>query len=758
VGCSRGQQGLGLKGVLAVPYVLSGEVGRGETLIESQGVRHRIIFATDPIRRVPQIEVERQRSTINTGTRITVQLPNSASSIVVGDTPAILSFVQDVPVFNPHCTLSRRITTNTSVKESASNPRWAKWGPSQPIPIQWHTVETFKTLMAAQIAADEDAATSRTVRDFISQFRGMTSPTKQSQLLNLVDAFREPLAKFFGDGRGERIERLYSLLCGTTRPPKPADLGLIGEAHFRGQLRSYQVDLATFQYKRRLLESRRLPYVIEAAFGYAPGEEGRTIIAGVNWSPSLSNPFADLLDTTLGERHCGDEEPIVLVVHLATPRPAFTDRAKDDIDLPEDVCEALISTIEGVTAKWTKTRRAEIRDESRRTRRLELLHGKPHEITIKEAAEAVMEQAFLEASDDGEGGRLPPNARQIMYAARRLILAEDPDQKLWSKDKYFTQTLLPDFINANPELTASWNVVYDDRGHFAEPHTGVEFGLGTLAVREYLESIAALEFNDVSVQAAHVHTRGPQGRYKNVLFVEKEGFAALLDHVQLSKRFDIAVTSTKGMSVTAFRELIDHLCGKLRVRVLVLHDFDTSGRSIFGTLGTTGRRYAFKHNITGMVIDLGLRLADVEEMGLDGEPVDVGKAASRPQIIKTLRRNGTTEEEIEYLLGETVGGRIQGRRVELNELTSRQFVDFVERKLVEHGVTKFIPSKTDLAKLYRLSVRSLEIEQIVERERAKKRNIAVPPDLQEAVKQFLEEHPAASWDEAVVEISKVHSS
>ena len=27
-------------------------------------------------------------------------------------------------------------------------------------------------------------------------------------------------------------------------------------------------------------------------------------------------------------------------------------------------------------------------------------------------------------------------------------------------DKYFTQTLLPDFMNNNPELTASWDVVY----------------------------------------------------------------------------------------------------------------------------------------------------------------------------------------------------------------------------------------------------------------------------------------------------------
>jgi hypothetical protein len=40
------------------------------------------------------------------------------------------------------------------------------------------------------------------------------------------------------------------------------------------------------------------------------------------------------------------------------------------------------------------------------------------------------------------------------------------------------------------------------------------------------------------------------------------------------------------------------------------------------------------------------------------------------------------------------------RRVELNAMTSPQFVAFVERKLLENGVAKIIPDQKLLAKVY----------------------------------------------------------
>ena len=56
-------------------------------------------------------------------------------------------------------------------------------------------------------------------------------------------------------------------------------------------------------------------------------------------------------------------------------------------------------------------------------------------------------------------------------------------------DQYFTQTLLTDYMANHPEETLGWNVVFDARGHFNEPHTVEEVPLGTLQVRKYLARV-----------------------------------------------------------------------------------------------------------------------------------------------------------------------------------------------------------------------------------------------------------------------------
>src|SRR6516164_4879949 len=126
------------------------------------------------------------------------------------------------------------------------------------------------------------------------------------------------------------------------------------------------------------------------------------------------------------------------------------------------------------------------------------------EMTIKEAAYSVMEEAYLKASGNGA---LPANARQIMYAARGKILVLTGKTEFG--DNYFTQTLLPDFQNDNPELTADWQVAYDARGHFIEPHTNYEIGLGTIEVQDYVNSKAELGPAVRLVHEKLYPTRGP---------------------------------------------------------------------------------------------------------------------------------------------------------------------------------------------------------------------------------------------------------
>ena len=402
-----------------------------------------------------------------------------------------------------------------------------------------------------------------------------------------------------------------------------------------------------------------------------------------------------------------------------------------------NIADSITAAVQNVTKAWTKQRRAEERDASRRRHRFTRL-VRYREITIKEAAFRVMQEAYLKASD---GGRLPTRPRQIMYAARPQILALTDKQVL--DDRYFTQTLLPDYVRLHPSQCWDWDIVWDARGHFTEPHTGHETPLGTLEVRTYL-GLRAQAADVVTVDRGVLYpTNGPEHRFSAVLFIEKEGFSPLFTAERLAERYDLAIMSTKGMSVTAARMLLDRLCHRGVELILVLHDFDVSGFSIFGTLGVSNRRYRFTNDVP--VVDIGLRLADIEKMGLESEPTDVsGNWRKREQ---TLLRHGATPEEIAFL---------EESRVELNAMTSRQLLDFVQGKLDEHRVEKLVPEDAILEQhAHRLIEQQLASEAIARlKSKITKQAGAkqLPTDLRKRLADVLEEERHLPWDAALAEV------
>src|SRR6516165_5988488 len=217
-------------------------------------------------------------------------------------------------------------------------------------------------------------------------------------------------------------------------------------------------------------------------------------------------------------------------------------------------------------ANFTKQRKAEEKQSSalrwRSSRMREVRSASQVEV-----ADAVMRECYMKASDNNQ---LPATARQIYYIARPLI--EQRTDKPLSYG-YFSQTLLPNFVNKHG---ADWDVVYDDRGHFMEPHTKRVIGLGSLAVREYVNRVGRLKLEAADFAPAAIATCGPDGSFGAVLYVEKEGFMPLFQRVRLATRYDIAIMSVKGMSNTASRTLVDAICHR-DVSLLVLHDFDSAG-------------------------------------------------------------------------------------------------------------------------------------------------------------------------------------
>jgi hypothetical protein len=349
-----------------------------------------------------------------------------------------------------------------------------------------------------------------------------------------------------------------------------------------------------------------------------------------------------------------------------------------------------------------------------------------------------MADAYEKASGRG---RYPAHARQIMYQARPLILAETDKPLGKDFDQYFTQSLLPEYVRQHAEETAAWDVVYDARGHLEEPHTTRVVSLGTLDVRGYLAA-AKSDPADPGIPIASITLRyptaGPRHRYRNVLFLEKEGFNDLLEAARIGERFDLAIMSTKGYSSTAARTLMEQLPD---VRFFVLHDFDKDGLGIVHTLQHDTARYQFGRRPD--VIDLGLRLADVEAEHLDAEPVSYGRSVTR-----SLQRYGATDQEAAFL---------QERRVELNAFTSDHLVDWLERRLRAHHVTKLIPDAPALRSAYRRAVGvhdlNARLTDLAHAAQAVAQQARIPKDLGRRVTAHLRADPAMAWDEAVARVA-----
>jgi hypothetical protein len=217
---------------------------------------------------------------------------------------------------NPHLALALTWNGEPLVDFKASAPAWAKWRPSDPTSPHWYNEARLRRLMGAYIARDQDRGRDPcTVREFVSEFRGLSGSAKQKLVLEEVGASRLSLPEFFGSADrvdNDRIAKLLVAMQRHSRPVKAADLGLIGKDHLATRFEPAGVNLETFKYQRALGENDGIPDVIESDFGWCPdGKNKRRIITRVNWSPAIGNPFRSLgpfgesLDTILAEQRSG---------------------------------------------------------------------------------------------------------------------------------------------------------------------------------------------------------------------------------------------------------------------------------------------------------------------------------------------------------------------------------------------------------------------------------------------------------------------
>ena len=276
---TRGAQGNALKTLVAMPYVLDGAVGRVE--IAARGVNHLITFKVDPIQQVPVIAHVCEACPVNSGTRVTVHWPVSASSVLTSARSQFLQIADDVTWLNPHVDLT--VDWNNKLWETATNPAWEKWKPSDPTCPHWYDQARLERLIAAYVSHDGERR--RTVREFISEFRGLRATAKQAAVLDALGLARAPLASLCagGDFDKPKIAALLAAMQKHAKPVKPKQLGLIGKEHLQTRMADAGVEMESFNYSRGFDETDDgLPCVVEFAFGWAPKATSWRLITGVN--------------------------------------------------------------------------------------------------------------------------------------------------------------------------------------------------------------------------------------------------------------------------------------------------------------------------------------------------------------------------------------------------------------------------------------------------------------------------------------------
>jgi hypothetical protein len=320
---------------------------------------------------------------------------------------------------------------------------------------------------------------------------------------------------------------------------------------------------------------------------------------------------------------------------------------------------------------------------------------------------------------------------------------------------YFANTLLVQYMNRRPE-TAAWKVTADPRGTLTIPNAGYEVRVpvGTLQIDDYLAD-AFRKCNPFAIDAtlrSEWPSLAPGQRYQAVLYIEKEGFEPLLEEARIAERYDLAVISCKGQSVVAARKFADMVCAAGGgVPLLVAHDLDKAGFEIAQRLTTVSDwaeendrvTYRFKNRIDFR--DLGLRLVDAKSYGLTGEECKFEGHFANDSI--------ATPEEKDFLRG--------GKRIELNEFTSPDFLEWLDEKLEDHLPSRLIPRDDVLMDAYRraraVAAMNRAIEEMSAAAIEEARSATIPNGLRGQLEQALKDSPEGeAWDNALYELAKSH--
>ncbi|MBD8614882.1 hypothetical protein IFT57_06700 [Pseudomonas sp. CFBP 13719] len=273
----------------------------------------------------------------------------------------------------------------------------------------------------------------------------------------------------------------------------------------------------------------------------------------------------------------------------------------------------------------------------------------------KASQRAVIEHYLEDAIEKASGnGTYRYSLRQLFYAVRPSMLetlGKEPDYN------YFSSVITAIEGERGADLPGIYR---DSRGTIYHPHTGEEIPLGTLNVERY---------------------KRPQYTINSVLFCEKEGLFSILRESGWPERNDCALVSSKGFASRAARDVLDLLGDSDEpIYFYSLHDGDNAGGLIHQSLieETKARKGRRVH-----IVNLGIEPWEAVEMGLQVETHREDTAGKRLLPVA------------DYVAAKDDGywaDWLQTKRVELNAMTSPQFISWLDSKF-EGLQRKLVPDE-----------------------------------------------------------------
>jgi hypothetical protein len=558
--------------------------------------------------------------------------------------------------------------------------------PSESGPASWFTADEF----AERLAADIRARPTMSLASWMMEFSG----TRASACAAVTVGGR-PSSEMVVDGLAGDLKRsaasIRSVCIVHGSKIDDPKFQVIGKDRINDMLIAMGGDSGTpveYHWKRGTFVRGEsvVPYLVEVGLLQLPdgSRQAPTPILAMNRTALYGSPTFDNLkwrEKVRGQWHGleGDlgailrayeidhgKTPSAVVVHVVCPSPGYKGYGKQDFDTSW-LGEPLSECMEAVTKEVRRQRAGE-------ARRRNAKDG-PRE-TIRDTLFAVLPAAY---DDFSEGGRLPILIRNLYYAVRGVWENHHPD-----KLQYQTFCV---YVDEYERMIGRPLCLRDPRGTLLEPHSGRTLRLGTDEVSKY------------NPKRWEGHT---------VIFIEKESFAHVLRDYGIMKRWDAIVIGSKGFAVESCREVLQkyrRLLGGV-VKIIALHDADPAGYMIGYDLANNLPR--FGENTDVQVIDVGLTVADGERMNLLTEPFELKRA--NWSMINNMRRHLIREpdgrrrplmepEAWDAFMPSMFRGsefpawaeNAKGRRIELNAMRPRLFIQWLEGHLERNGCRKVRP-------------------------------------------------------------------